>query len=177
MSLSTEIQRAFFKATQDNPSLRIEPTLGIEMDLLHKIVFPVQEIIENSPEYDGRELKVSDLTDELRRMCIEAQATQSIERLDAREERTQLVNILQTFTESAREAEESGANVAYVGYEHARTLTEQWGMAQPIRDTATLYAQFMHRYEVAHALEQVASNIETAQAKHWQLNASALTAA
>ncbi|MBI1300917.1 MAG: hypothetical protein GC137_04570 [Alphaproteobacteria bacterium] len=105
MSLLIRIKEEFERAVQRDPSLCIEPSVAIDLETIQSILAPVKQLMIDNPACDSRDLTISKQIEELRRMCLEAQAAHTTQDPKVKEERCDLLNTLQELLEKVSEVE------------------------------------------------------------------------
>ena len=102
------MKQQFYKAADaalKDPKLQQKPVLHIETETFRQIFRPIRRILEADPVYRGKNITISTQIEELRRMCLEAQAAHTTTDQCTKKRRTQLINALQGLLEKVREVE------------------------------------------------------------------------
>ena len=105
MSLSAEIKKQFFIAARENPDLLQKPVVKIKVETFRQILEPVKNFLRNDPLYGQYDVSTSRQVEELRKMCLEAYAAHTTEDPQEKENRTKVLNVLQSLMEKIRETE------------------------------------------------------------------------
>jgi|GEM_PF-3034435 len=160
-NLRNEFDRVAHAALDER--FQVKPSLRIEEQTFQEILEPIFQVFEDDPVYtQNRNLDVPNMLDEMRRMCLEAH-TKSTRRGCAREDRTNLVNTLQSIKDKADEGvDANGMRAADMDFFSLPDLIPS------IREAVDIHYESLDRDEIAKALSDVANNIESAQKRLWR---------
>ncbi len=147
------IAQNFLQAAEDNPELQEKPAISIEAKTFEQILVPIRGLLNQDNIYDQMK--------ELRQICSEVQVTHKTEDMILKQNRNELLNTLQGFTESFKNINH---NFVPIGFDDIFNLPN---LTDVIRGNAAIYREFMNEPSVADALEQVSDNIEAAQSRNW----------
>ncbi|MGN7437705.1 MAG: hypothetical protein ACTHOO_03600 [Alcanivorax sp.] len=106
MSLSAQMKQQFFKAAEaalSDPKLQHRPVVNIETETFRQILKPIERVLGNDPVYGEYQMGIARQIEELRRMCLEAQAAHTTKDTCTKKRRAQLLNVLQGILENVQE--------------------------------------------------------------------------
>ena len=75
--MSAQMKQQFFKAAEaalSDPKLQHRPVVNIETETFRQILKPIERVLGNDPVYGEYQMGIARQIEELRRMCLEAQA-------------------------------------------------------------------------------------------------------
>ncbi len=107
MSLSAQMKQQFFKAAEaalSDPNLQQRPVVNIEIETFRQILTPIEAMLDKDPVYGQYEMGIEHQIEELRRMCLEAQAAHTTKDTYTKKRRSELLNVLQGVLEKVQES-------------------------------------------------------------------------
>ncbi|PCJ99448.1 MAG: hypothetical protein COA45_05270 [Zetaproteobacteria bacterium] len=161
MHLILEMRRNFFLAAQNNPPPREITPFSIETKTFQQILAPIKETYLRYGACSDRDIGVHALMEELRQMCLEAHAIHTTQDSVLKENRSALLNALQGLTESMK-----GDHGPYliVDFNDLYSLSK---LTETLRNSATIYREYMHYPDISDAIDYVADYIESAKLRSW----------
>lgn len=157
MSLSLVVSDHFKRAVESDESLEAVPTMSVGLDTMGSILKPVEDMMSGDPAYAVQGFNLSDEIEELRRMCVEAQAAHTTSNLDIKEERNSLLNTLQSLKEKVEEAQAQSLSDIDLTPDEVLQVSRISNSVGGI----SIYFNFNNQLGVAQALEAVAHNFAT----------------
>jgi len=167
MSLSTQLRREFQAVSRhiaEDARFQTRPVIAVDALTFQQILQPIRDIFARDPMYARSAMQLSDQMAEVRQMCQEVQAAQTVTDPLIKKRRSQLLNVLQGLYEAIEEMEEKGSVMAEVDYEDLYAVTD---LLDVLQANAVAYKEFMRAPQIAHALSGVHRNLKFAQNRFW----------
>lgn len=170
MSLTAELRQQFEKARRDQPSIFEErPEFAVSLRTLNQVLEPVEELLRTDPVYANHEISVDYKLNYLRQTCRDLQLASSEEDGAARDQKNDLLNVLQAVVDDVVNARDGFARVDY------QDLYELSQLSHVIRADAEICNNEMKRElgvvtasDVQTMLLKTADRIDAAQKRAWQ---------
>lgn len=158
-----EIRRNFYLAAQNNPPPKDIMPLSVDKGVLRQILSPIKDIYLKYGACIDRDIEIHALVEELRQMCVEAHAIHTTQDAKLKDKRSSLLIALQGLSESIGESRGPYVVVDFDDMFNLSVLTDV------LRDSASIYREYMHYPDIADAIECVANFIDLSKMRSWSL--------
>lgn len=156
-----EIRRNFYLAAQNNPPTKDITPFSVDIMTFRQILSPIKDVYLKYGACNDRDIEISALVEELRQMCVEAHAIHTTLDSKLKNERSDLLVVLQGLSESMKESRGPYVVVDFNDMYDLSMLTDT------LRDSAAIYREYMHYPDIADAIEVVAGFIDLAKVRSW----------
>ena len=167
MSISAKMKQQFFKAADDalsDSALQQRPVVNIDMETFRQILAPIEGLLDGDPVFSQYETGVEHQIEELRRMCLEAQAAHTTKDTCTKQRRSELLNVLQGVLENIQETSNKDSQFVQVDFGDLFALSD---LTDVIHEAGMTHGEFLNHHEASQALFSTAKNIDEAQKRLW----------
>ncbi len=167
MSISAKMKQQFFKAADaalSDAALQQRPVVNVEIETFRQILAPIEELLDDDPVYSQYEMGIEHQIEELRRMCLEAQAAHTTKDTCTKQRRSELLNVLQGVMENIQETAKNNSQFIQIDFGELFALSD---LTDVIQEAGMTHSEFLNNNEASQALFTTAKNIDAAQKRLW----------
>ncbi len=167
MSISANMKQQFFKAADaalSDQALQQRPVVNIEVETFQQILAPIEDLLDSDPVYGQYEIGIDHQIEELRKMCLEAQAAHTTRDTCTKQRRSELLNVLQSVLENIQETIDDNSQFIQVDFGDLFALSD---LTDVIYEAGMTHGEFLNHNSASQALFATAKNIDEAQKRLW----------